>query len=299
MKLIDARFLSSLAAIGISLSLLPVERRALASSPDDKGKPAGLQIRVHFDPAMSKIAARRPGPGHALEGPRGRAPVPDQRQPEDPADLRHRRRGLKPGEDAVIGTSAPWATRSASLADVPAGKYRVQALLHRYETFHRADGHTVKLPMDRGEGQQWNKAPGNFYSTPREVEIDPGKQAPLAITLDQVIPPIPPPATTKYIKHETIQSERLTKFWGRPMHLGAHVLLPEGFDSHPDAHYPLVIFHGHFPQTFSGFREEPPDPEPQAGVQRAVPPARLQSRAAGVRLTSSTRSGSARTIPGW
>ena len=43
------------------------------------------------------------------------------------------------------------------------------------------------------------------------------------------------------------------------MHLGAHVLLPEGFDSHPDAHYPLVIFHGHFPQTFSGFREEPPD----------------------------------------
>ncbi len=44
------------------------------------------------------------------------------------------------------------------------------------------------------------------------------------------------------------------------MHLGAHVLLPEGFDEHPDARYPLVIFHGHFPQTFGGFREEPPDP---------------------------------------
>ena len=114
--------------------------------------------------------------------------------------------------------------------------------------------------MDRGEGQQWNKAPGNFYSTPREVEIDPRNVAPLVITLDQVIPPISPPATTKYIKHETIQSERLTKFWGRPMHLGAHVLLPEGFDSHPDARYPLVIFHGHFPQSISGFREEPPDP---------------------------------------
>ncbi len=38
------------------------------------------------------------------------------------------------------------------------------------------------------------------------------------------------------------------------------MLLPEGFDSHPDARYPLVIFHGHFPQTFGGFREEPPDP---------------------------------------
>ena len=38
------------------------------------------------------------------------------------------------------------------------------------------------------------------------------------------------------------------------------MLLPEGFDSHPEARYPLVIFHGHFPQTFGGFREEPPDP---------------------------------------
>ena len=44
------------------------------------------------------------------------------------------------------------------------------------------------------------------------------------------------------------------------MYLGAHVLLPEGFDEHPQARYPLVIFHGHFPETFGGFREEPPDP---------------------------------------
>ena len=27
----------------------------------------------------------------------------------------------------------------------------------------------------------------------------------------------------------------------------------------PNARYPLVIFHGHFPQTFGGFREQPPD----------------------------------------
>jgi hypothetical protein len=57
-----------------------------------------------------------------------------------------------------------------------------------------------------------------------------------------------------------IQSELLSKFWGRSMHLGAHVLLPEGFDAHPNARYPLVIFHGHFPDTISGFREQPPDP---------------------------------------
>jgi hypothetical protein len=147
-----------------------------------------------------------------------------------------------------------------SLADVPAGTYQVQALLHRYETFRRADNHVVKLPMDRGEGQQWNKAPGNLYSTPREIRIDPAHAETIAIELDQVIPPIPDPPATKYIKHEKIRSERLSKFWGRDMYLGAHVLLPEGFDSHPDARYPLAIFHGHFPSTISGFREEPPEP---------------------------------------
>ena len=102
--------------------------------------------------------------------------------------------------------------------------------------------------MDRGEGQQWNRAPGNLYSTPRKVALDPARgRARCEIVLDKAIPPIPDPPATKYIKHERIQSERLTKFWGRPMYLGAHVLLPEGFDEHPEARYPLVINHGHFP----------------------------------------------------
>ena len=114
--------------------------------------------------------------------------------------------------------------------------------------------------MDRGEGQQWNKAPGNLYSTPKEVAIDPAKAETIAIVLDQVIPPIPEPATTKYVKHEKLLSERLSKFWGRPMYLGAHVLLPEGYDTHPNARYPLVINHGHFPDTIGGWREEPADP---------------------------------------
>src|SRR5688500_3295447 len=145
-----------------------------------------------------------------------------------------------------------------TLEDVPEGEYTVQVLLHRYETFKRADGHTVKLPMDRGEGQQWSRAPGNLYSTPKRMTIK--GNLPTFITLDKVIPPIQPPKDTKYIKHIKIQSERLTKFWGRPMHLGAHVLLPAGFDEHPEARYPLAIFHGHFPSDFGGFREAPPDP---------------------------------------
>ena len=59
-----------------------------------------------------------------------------------------------------------------SLYQIKPGEYWVQALLHRYETFKRSDGHTVKLPMDRGEGQQWSRAPGNLYSTPQKIRID-------------------------------------------------------------------------------------------------------------------------------
>ena len=168
--------------------------------------------------------------------------------------------GLKPGAEAVIDGSA-FGYPLRSLAEVPAGAYYVQALLHRYETFHRSDGHTVKLPMDRGEGQRWNAAPGNFYSTPRKITLDPGRTGPVRIVLDKEIPPIAPPKDTKYVRHERILSERLTKFWGRPMYLGACLLLPEGFDEHPEARYPLVIFHGHFPATIGGFRETPPDPD--------------------------------------
>jgi hypothetical protein len=36
--------------------------------------------------------------------------------------------------------------------------------------------------------------------------------------------------------------------------------LPAGFDTHPKAHYPLMVFHGHFPDDISAFRTTPPDP---------------------------------------
>jgi hypothetical protein len=168
--------------------------------------------------------------------------------------------GLTPGE-AVTFDAGVFGHPIESLSALPAGEYSVQAVLHLYETFQVAHGHTVKLPMDRGEGQHWNRAPGNLYSVPRTVRFDPSSDEVLELTLDQVIGPIAPPEDTKYVKHVRMQSELLTKFWGRPMFLGAHVLVPEGFDEHPEARYPLAIFHGHFPSDFGGFRPEPPDPD--------------------------------------
>ncbi len=168
--------------------------------------------------------------------------------------------GWTAGRGAVIDGSV-FGYPLGSLRQVPPGEYYVQALLHLYETFHLSGGRLLKLPMDRGEGQQWNRAPGNLYSVPRKIQLDPTRAATIPIVLDQVIPPIETPQDTRYVKHVRIQSELLTKFWGRPMYLGAHLLLPAGFDEHPDARYPLAVFHGHFPSDLSGFRETPPDPD--------------------------------------
>src|SRR5215204_2511108 len=79
--------------------------------------------------------------------------------------------GWKAGDTKTVDANA-FGYPVRSLSDLKPGEYWVQALLHRYETFKRSDGHTVKLPMDRGEGQQWNSAPGNLYSTPQKIKLD-------------------------------------------------------------------------------------------------------------------------------
>ena len=168
--------------------------------------------------------------------------------------------GLAPGASAVIdSTTLGYPLRS--LDQLPAGDYYVQAVLNRYETFHRADGHVVKLPPEMGEGQQWNRKPGNLFSKPQKMHLDPSGGA-VRIALTEKIPPIEPPKDTAYVKHLRIQSKLLSDFWGRPMYLGAIVVLPEGYEQHPEAHYPLLIEQGHFPADFSRFRTEMPAVKP-------------------------------------
>jgi hypothetical protein len=167
----------------------------------------------------------------------------------------------KPGDVASF-TDSVFGFPVERLGALPPGTYRAQALLNRYETFTRSDGHTVKLPPDRGEGQQWASKPGNLYSTVTEVTVGgPASETRLSLTLDQIIPELPDPATleTEWVKFIRIRSDLLSDFWGTDMYLGAWVMLPDGFAEHPEARYPLAIFHGHFPGSFSAMRVEPPD----------------------------------------
>jgi hypothetical protein len=172
--------------------------------------------------------------------------------------------GWMPGETISIDPST-FAYPVGSVADIPEGEYSVQALLHKYETFNLSTGHKVKLPMDQGEGQHWNISPKNIYSVPVQLTLGKGTPA-VALKITEEIPSIKPVLDSEYIKHIKIQSESLTEFWGRPMHLQANVIVPHGFDPNSSTQYPLMIFHGHFPDTFGGFRTEPPTADANDGV---------------------------------
>jgi len=152
---------------------------------------------------------------------------------------------LQPGAVVTIGAEDR-GHPLASLRDVPAGDYWVEPFVNVYTRFPRADGHTVWMHMDQWEGQNWKRSPGNLYGEPVKVHIDPASSTPLKLVADKVIPPVTVPADTDMVKRIKIQSQILTKWWGHPIYLGATVLLPKGYDTHPDVHYPVNYIEGHF-----------------------------------------------------
>ncbi|MEQ8515715.1 MAG: hypothetical protein RIC38_08940 [Chromatocurvus sp.] len=166
-----------------------------------------------------------------------------------------KRGGRRQIDDGILGFPA------LSLKEVPAGEYTVQAVLHKYGTFTLSNGKTVKLPAARGAGQNWRKEPGNLFSQPVKLRIDPDSTEVQRLVLSEVNPPIAEPEDTEYVRHIRIRSELLSEFWGTDVYLRAHVLVPRGFDEHPEARFPLAIFHGHFPAYFGVFQTTSPEPD--------------------------------------
>ena len=182
--------------------------------------------------------------------------------------------GLAPGKPIVVDASTFGYPRR-SLTELDPGEYFVQAVFNVYENFHLASGKNVWLPPDKGEGQHWNRKPGNPYNAPVKLHVD--AKASLKLTLDKTIPPIEgtdqDPAViaakdpgAKWLKYMRFKSEKLSKFWGRDTYLGAWILLPDGFDEHADAKYPLVVYQDHFRTTFGpSFIATKPEPGARGG----------------------------------
>jgi hypothetical protein len=164
---------------------------------------------------------------------------------------------LSPGTPALIdGENLGYPVQS--LKEIPRGDYFVQALFNVYTEFKRSDGRTIWAHMDQWEGQQFNRSPGNFYCETRKVHLDADKGYSIRLSLDKVIPAVEVPPDTEWVKRVKIQSQLLTEFWGHPIYIGATVLLPKGYESHPESYYPVIYIQGHFSLAPPfGFSTEP------------------------------------------
>jgi hypothetical protein len=152
---------------------------------------------------------------------------------------------LAPGQVAAITDTTPGYPVS-SLRDLAPGDYYVQAIINVYTQFHRADGHVIWAHEDHWEGQHFASSPGNLVSEVQHVHLDPKAGYDISVPISRALPEVDVPADTRWVKHIKIQSDLLTKFWGRPVYLGATVLLPKGYEQHPKTHYPAVYVQGHF-----------------------------------------------------
>lgn len=137
-----------------------------------------------------------------------------------------------PGDRATLDAAAA-AFPIDGLVDLPAGEYQVQAVLNT--------NHDIRSP----------DAPGNLYSDPLQVALEPARNEPVRLTLTRRIPDEQLPPDEEYVRFIKIRSDLLSRFHGRPIYLRAGVILPPGFDQEPDRHYPLRVHIGGYGSRYT------------------------------------------------
>ena len=124
--------------------------------------------------------------------------------------------------DARKGAKLPgdgWSkTRQWDLSEIPDGEYYVQIL------------------WDQDKEESRHDAPGNLYSEKQKVSITNNTE--VEFVLSKVIEP------RTIVKHELvreidIQSDTLSKWWGKPVHVKATILLPAGYKEGEKKEYPI------------------------------------------------------------
>jgi hypothetical protein len=163
---------------------------------------------------------------------------------------------LKPNQTVVIDDNV--LAYPGKLSEIPSGDYYVQAVINVYQQVHRSDGKTIWVPMNDGRPEFFNTAAGNLYSDVYPVKF--GKGGSMKISVSHVMPEKPHPEDTEWIKHVTVKSQKLTEFWGHPIYIHATVLLPKGYEDHPESYYPSIYTLGHIRGPFF-FTTIPPKEE--------------------------------------
>jgi hypothetical protein len=158
-----------------------------------------------------------------------------------------------------------------NLRELPAGEYFVQALFIRYHQTKRADGHTVWVPLQhrRLGSMPFYGLPGNLYSKPQKLTLDPAAGFQARFELTEVIPAAQELQDTPWLKHVRIKSRLLSEFWGTPVYLGATALLPRDYDRNPKVRYPTIYAQSTERTAPFHFNTDPASHEQQLGLRDA------------------------------
>ena len=151
-----------------------------------------------------------------------------------------------------------WGYPNASINQVPAGSYSVQAFLNIYETVTRSDGSVVSARFPCGDGAPPVDGYGSLKTSLTKITIS-GDAQTIDLTFDAVEPYPHFNGTeiggcsqgnyedTEFLKYVKIRSEVLSKFWSRDMYVGANVLLPSGYDADDtETRYPVIYHQNHW-----------------------------------------------------
>jgi pimeloyl-ACP methyl ester carboxylesterase len=150
-----------------------------------------------------------------------------------------------PGSEFVVDDAAD--AFPVPLSELPAGKYRIQALLDQDFYF--------PSPSD---------GVGNLYSDPLDVEIKDGEALRVLLTLKHEVGASPRPESDR-VQFVEYRSELLSEFHGREVIDRVVVVLPPGYQDRPDRRYPVLYeisgFGGTLPSMATRYlRGNPPPP---------------------------------------
>ena len=215
------------------LSGLPLRLLSVALGAQEPARTATLQIEVSAtsglletpqDGRLFVILGRRAGPEPRLTvGTPGRDAAPT---------LARDVSGFGPGAVGVIDSRAA-AFPIENLAHLPPDDYWVQAV------------------FDRSRDLKSVNAPGNLYSAPRKMHLDPLRDRVVRLELTKRIPAESLPTDTERHKYVKLRSELLSAFHHRPIFLRAGVVLPKNFGRAQSGPYPLRVHIGGYGSRYT------------------------------------------------
>ena len=246
-RLRSARILFILAACGTLLDGRPITAQDLAAVETAAERKIEVVVALPAEAATKPLSGRlfvftTQRGGEPMQGPNWFSPEPFYGVDFDQ---------WEPGSKIVVDDTAD--AFPVPLSELPAGKYRIQALLDQDFYF--------PSPSD---------GVGNLYSDPMDVEIKDGEALRVLLTLSNEIKSSPWPDSDR-VQRVEYRSDLLSDFHGRDVMDRVAVVLPPSYQDHPDRRYPVLYeisgFGGTLPSMARRYLRGTPAPAPEGEAE--------------------------------